>query len=180
MGEDQSLGFCRERHLRRFLRRRVPGVAGALALLLAEGRLVNQEIGALRRVDRRGTGARIAGDDDEPPWSRSTDEAFCRQPSAVSKLDRLALCQLAPQRPLGNAGRLGLLDVEAPAAHLLLQHIAQRGPAAVLRGERADVVPVPFPDRTPSLHPVDSDWEGTLSTPSCMALARTFFAPLGP
>src|SRR6266540_5582286 len=159
MGDDQSLRFGRERHLRRFLRRRVAGVAGALALLLAEGRLVDQEIGSLRRIDRRGTGPRIAADCHQAPRPRGADKIGRLERWTVGKCDRLALCQLAPQRSFGDARRLGLLDVEASAAHVLLQYVAERRATAMLSGKRADVVPVSFPDRITCLHFIDFDWE---------------------
>src|SRR5256885_3069198 len=97
------------------------GVAGAIALFLAERCLVNQQVCALRRVYRGRTGTRIAGERDEPARPGGADKAISRQLSAVSKLDCLALGEFAPERTFWNAGGFCFLDIEPAAPHMLLQ-----------------------------------------------------------
>src|SRR6266496_3229597 len=84
-------------------------------------------------------------------------QAVCRQPSAVGQLNRLAFRELAPHWSFGNAGGFGLLDVKAPAPHVLLQDVAERRTATVLGGKGADVVAVALPHDVAGLHLVDLD-----------------------
>src|SRR6266480_1623309 len=136
------------------------GVARAVTLFFTERRFVNQQIGALRGIDGRGTGARVARERDEASRSGVADKAFSRQPSAISKLDGLTFRKLSPEWPLGNAGRFGFLDVEATAPHMLFQYVAERRAAAVFRGKRADVVPITFPNGISRLYLCDFDGKG--------------------
>src|SRR5207247_104634 len=104
---------------------------------------------------------RVAGEHNRPPRTLGTDEAFGCQLSAVSKLDRLALTQLPPQRPLRNAGGARFLHVEPPASLVLAQRIPHRS-TPMLRLEHENVVlfPLPFSPafyRVPRLHLADLD-----------------------
>src|SRR6266576_2570710 len=153
--------------------------AGALALLLAEGRLLDQEIGSLRRIDRRGTGARIAADCDQASRPRGADKIGRLERWTLGKCDRLTLCQLAPQRPFGNVRRPGLLDVEAPAAHVLLQHISERRPATVLGGERADVVTIALPHAVPRFYLRNLDGKGDSFDAQLHGRAQDLLRPFG-
>jgi hypothetical protein len=49
-------------------------LARPLLLLVAEGRLVHQQVRALGGLDRRRAGARVAGDHDRAPGARRADE----------------------------------------------------------------------------------------------------------
>src|SRR5437588_4817436 len=144
MREHESLGLRSERDLGSFFGGRVTGIASTLALFLAERCLVNQEVRLLRGIHRRGAGPGVACERDEPTGPRNADKAICRQLSAVSKLDRFALCQLAPQRSFGNSGGFRFLDIKPATSHVLLQDVSERRPAAVFRRKGADVVAVPF------------------------------------
>src|SRR6266542_6470249 len=128
MGDDQSLRFGRERA--RDTGHSTAKEAAQVALLLAEGRLVDQEIGSLRRIDRRGTGPRIAADCHQAPRPRGADKIGRLERWTVGKCDRLALCQLAPQRPFGNARGLRLLDIKPAPTHVLFEGVSERWAAA--------------------------------------------------
>src|SRR6267378_8438289 len=144
MREHESLGLRSERDLGGFFGGRVTGVAGTLALFLAERRLVNQQVRLLGGINRCGTGPGVAGQRDQPARARDADKTIGRQLSAVSKLDRFALRQLAPQRSLGNPRGLRLLDIKASTSHMLFEDVSQRWSAAVFGRKRADIVPIPF------------------------------------
>src|SRR6266478_8988437 len=107
MREHEALGLRGQRDLRRLLRRRMAGVAGAIALLFAERCLVNQQVCVLRRVYRGCGGTRVARERDDAPRSCRPDEAISRQLSAVSKLDCLALGEFAPERAFWNSRGFG-------------------------------------------------------------------------
>src|SRR6266571_3668518 len=108
MRQHESLRLRRERDVSSLFGGRVTGVAGALALFLAERCLVNQEVRFLCGIHRRGTGSSVTGE-----------------------------------------------RVEPATTYVLLQDVAQRGPAAVFSRERADLVPISFHGtgyRIPGLH----------------------------
>src|SRR5712691_8522170 len=138
MREHEALGLRGERDLRRLLRGRMAGVAGAIALFVAERCLVNQEIGALRGVDRRGTGTRIAGERDDAARASGSHEAIGRQLSAISQLDGLTLGKFAPKWTFRDSSCFRFLDVKAPTPNMLLKDIAERRATAVFGGKRAD------------------------------------------
>src|SRR5213076_114591 len=125
MREHESLGLRRQGDLGGLFRGRVPGVAGTLALFLAERCLVNQQIRFLCGIHGGSAGACVTGERDESAGPGSADEASSRQLSAVSKLDDLALGEFAPERAFWNSRGLGLLDVKPPAPYVLLQDVPE-------------------------------------------------------
>src|SRR5438105_10378560 len=144
MRKHESLGLRCERDLGSFFGGRVTGIAGTLALFLAERCLMNQQVRILCGIDGRGAGPRVACECDEPTGPSDADKSICRQLFAVSKLDWFALCQLAPQRSFGNPGGFRFLDVKASTTHVLFEDVAERRAAAVFGRKGADVVAVPF------------------------------------
>src|SRR5260370_11744633 len=100
-------------------------------------------MGLLRRIDHRGAGARVAGDDDEPARPFRTPDAFRGARRTVGQADRLALLQLPPQRPLGHARRPRLLGIEATGPLVLPHRVADRA-TPVLGREHLDGVAVPL------------------------------------
>src|SRR2546425_269507 len=144
MGQDEPLGLRGESNLRGFFGGRMPGVARAIALFLAEGCFVNQQIGTLPGIHRRCAWPRVARECDEPAWPCNADEAIGRQLFAVSQLDWLTLGEFAPERTFWNSGGLGFLNVKASATHVLFEDISERWPAAVFGRKREDVVAVAF------------------------------------
>src|SRR6267143_2900399 len=144
MREHETLGLRSQRDLGSLFGGGVTGVAGTLALFLAERCLVNQQVRLLCGIHRRGAGPRVAADCDEPAGPRDADKAIGRQLSAVSKLDRFALRQLPPRRSFGNPCGLRLLDIKPATTHVLSEEISERRTAAVFSGKRADVVGIPL------------------------------------
>ena len=116
---------------------RVAGVERALGLLLGEAGVVDEELGAPRRLDRRLTGAGVAGDDDRPPGRDSP--TTCSGPDRPGgALHPLASLQRGEGRAFPDAQPLGLLRVESARPLVLDQGVAE-GPHAVLDRKGADL-----------------------------------------
>src|SRR5437879_9800790 len=92
----------------------MPRLLRPILLLLPKRRLVNEQIRALRRIHDGRARTRVAREHDEPAGTLGADEAISCQLSAVSKLDRLALVQLAPQGAFRNPRRPRFLRIEPP------------------------------------------------------------------
>src|SRR5439155_25963734 len=137
MRQYEALGAGGERHLCRFLRRRVAGFLGAVLLFLSERRLVDLQIGTPRRVDDRRTGASVPGENDEPARAFRPHDPRRRDRPAVREANALSPLQVAPQRPFGHARGPCLLWIEPPRSLVLHDGVAN-GAAAVLRREYAD------------------------------------------
>src|SRR5689334_1156352 len=101
------------------------GIARAIALVLAERCLVNQEVRAPPGVDGRSARSRITRERDDATGASGTHKSVRRQPSAICQLDRLTLRELAPQWPFRDSRSSGLVDVKAPAPHVLLDDVAE-------------------------------------------------------
>ena len=144
MRQHESLRLRRERDLGSLFGGRVPGVAGALALFLAERCFVYQQVRLLCGIHRGGAGPRVAGERDEPAGPGSAYDVGRSDGLTVGQLNVLTFREFAPERSFGNAECTGFLDVKPPASHVLLHEVAQRGTAAVFSRKRADVVSVPF------------------------------------
>jgi len=76
VGQHEPLGLRGESDLRGFFGGRMPGVARAIALFLAEGCFVNQQIGTLPGIHRRCGWPGVARECDEPAWPGNADEAI--------------------------------------------------------------------------------------------------------
>src|SRR2546430_6113711 len=122
----------------------MPGLLRPILLLFPERRLVNEQIRALRRVHYCRTGPGIPCKHHQPARTPRADEAVSCQLSAVSKLDRLPLVQLAPQGTFGDARRPRFLRIEPPQPLVLPYRIAD-GAAPVLRAEDVNLVRIPHP-----------------------------------
>src|SRR6266566_3227536 len=114
MREHESLGLRRQCDLGGLFRGRVPGVAGTLALLLAERCLVNQQIRFLCGIHRGSAGACVTGEGDDSAGPGGSDKAIGRQLSAVSKLDCLTLGEFAPEGPSGIPAALAFSTSKRP------------------------------------------------------------------
>ena len=99
--------------LRSLARGRVRRLLRALALLLAEGRLVDEQLGALREVDVRERRRGVAGDEHLPPGARRPEHLLRRHDAAVGERDRLAGLEPAALGARRDAERVGGRDVEA-------------------------------------------------------------------
>src|SRR5438309_8167877 len=102
----------------------MPRLLRPILLLLPERRLVNEQIRPLRRVHDGRARTRVAREHHQPTRTPRADKAVSCQLSAVSKLDRLPLVQLAPQRAFGDARRPRLLRIEPPQPLVLPYRIA--------------------------------------------------------
>src|SRR5690606_32575417 len=134
----------------------VAGRAGAVHLVVGEGGVVDQEVRLPRHLDRAPRGPRVARVDDLPARARRPHDVLRPHDPAVH-LDRLAAVQLAEQRPFRHAQLARTLRVEAAAALVLGEHVAQ-GTSAVLRAVRDEVVAVTL-DALVRLQLVDLDAE---------------------
>ena len=126
-------------HLRGLAGRRVRRLTGALALVVAERRLVDEQLGVVREVDvverRRG----VARDQHLAARARRAEHLIRRHDAAVVERDRLAGLQ-APALGAGrHAERVGLRDVEAARPRLLDERVAERR-HAMRHLERDDAV----------------------------------------
>src|SRR2546425_2888678 len=119
----------------------MPRLLGPLLLLLPERRLVNQEIGPLRRIDDRRAGPRVTGEHHQPPRTLRSHNPLGTHGPPVRQSDCLAPLQLPPQVSFRNAGRPRLLRIEPPGTFVLLERVPDR-PPTVLRGEGVDRIPV--------------------------------------
>ena len=137
--EQPHVGVARD--LGGLARGRMHRLGGAVGLLVGEGRLVDEHVGALgegaNRLGRRG----VAGDDDAASGSRCTDDRVRGEDAAVGERDRLAALQRAALGPVRDAERLGRLDVEAAGPLVLDERVADRRDA-VLDREDEDAVAV--------------------------------------
>ena len=85
----------------------VRGLVGALALLLGEGGLVDEDVCVLRDLEDARRRRRVAGEDDPPPGPRRPEDLLGAHLAAVRKLDRLAGLETAEERPVRHSQRLG-------------------------------------------------------------------------
>src|SRR5262245_23051672 len=109
MGEHQPTDTGLRRDPGRLRRGGVPGLAGPLQLVPAEGRLVHQEVGSARGLDQRQVRPGVAGIDYRPAVPRLTDQIFGPNRPAVVEGYGLSLVESPPERPLGNAELPGSL-----------------------------------------------------------------------
>src|SRR6266481_7893506 len=144
MRQHESLRLRRERDLGSLFGGGMPGVAGALALFLAERCFVYQQVRLLCGIHRGGAGPRVTGERDEPAGPGSAYDVGRSDGLTVGELNVLTFREFAPEWSFGNAECTRFLDVKASASHVLLHEIAERGTAAVFSRKRADVVSVPF------------------------------------
>ena len=79
----------------------VRGLVGALALLLGEGRLVDEQVGLVRDLEHA-RGRRVAGDDDLPPGPRRAEHLLRADTSAPPGARRPPRLEAAEERPSGT------------------------------------------------------------------------------
>src|SRR2546425_7192810 len=160
----------------------MPRLFSPVLLLLPERRLVNQEIGPLRRIDDRRAGPRVTGEHHQPPRPLRTHNPLGAHPPPVRQFDRLAPLQLPPQVSFRNAGRSRLLRIEPPGTFVLLERVPDRSPT-VLRGEGVDRIPVAT-SASPNLHNLprldfnDLNLEGNSLHAELNRLAEQLLRPL--
>jgi hypothetical protein len=104
----------------------VRGLVGALAFLLGERGLVNEDVGALGNLEHRRRRCRVARQYDRPPGPRVAQHLFGHDPSAVAQYDGFPGLKAAEVRPRLHAERLGCRHVEAPRPGHLDEGIAVR------------------------------------------------------
>ena len=122
--EQADLGLARD--LGCVGRGRVLRLARAVALVVAEGRLVDEQVGARARPRHARDGARVAGEDDRPPGPRRPEHLAGVIVAAVRKRDGVAALERAALRPGRDAERVGSHDVEAARPRMLDQRVADR------------------------------------------------------
>src|SRR4029453_6952264 len=123
----------------RLERRRVLRLPRALPLVLAERRLVDEDVGVPRGLDHRLGGTPVSGDPALAPGTSRAEHLVRGDRRTVRERDRLAALQGAPLRAGGDTERVGRLDVETPGPRFLHERVADRGDA-VRNGERLEAV----------------------------------------
>ena len=126
MRQDEGPDSRGQRELRRLPCGRVRRFVGPVALLFGEGRVVDEDVRPLRSPEDGLGGARVAGQDELPPWTRLAQHLLGPDGRAVLGGDRLAALQGAEERPRPDAEPHGRLDVEATGAMRLDERIAVR------------------------------------------------------
>src|SRR3989449_1699321 len=161
--QNEPLGLRGESDLRGFFGGRMPGVARAIALFLAEGCFVNQQIGTLPGIHGRCAWPGVARECDEPARPCTTHDVGRSDGLTVGQRHCFTLGELPPKRSFGNSQRPRSLDVEPTAPHVLFEDVSERWPATVFGRKRKHVVPVPLPPspfpshRVPGFYFVDLD-----------------------
>lgn len=119
--------------------RRVSGLVGPRALLLGEGRLVDEDVRVPGDLEDARCGSRVAREDDLAPRPRRPEHLLGANLAPVRELDALARLEAAEERALGHAQRPSGLDVEAAGPRELHERVAVGG-HAVSDLERDDAV----------------------------------------
>ena len=122
--------------LGRLARRRVPGLQGALELLVGEGRLVDEDVGLVRGDLEHLARRRVARQHDLAPRAIGAHDLL-----GMHAVDDLAALQASEVGPEGHAQARRQLGVEAARARLLDDRVAE-GAAAVAHVERRHLVAV--------------------------------------
>src|SRR6266550_7873360 len=164
----------------------MPRLLGPLLLLLPKRRLVNQEIGPLRRVHHRRAGPSVPGKHHQPPRTLRPDNAVRSHCPPVRQSHRLTSLQLPPQVPFRNARRPRLLGIKPPGTLVLLERVPDRSPT-VLGPEYMNLVAVPLPaprallpQRHPGLYLDDVHLERHSFHPELKGLREQLLRPLRP
>ena len=105
-------------------RRRVRRLARPLALVLAEGRLVDEHVGAARGLDHRSAGPLSPAITTFRPGRAGTEDLVRRDRPAVRERHRLAALERAALRARRYAERVGGLHVEAARPRVLDERVA--------------------------------------------------------
>ena len=124
---------------RRLADGRVAGFERPLDLLLGEAGVVDQQLGAARRLRPSPAGAGVAGDHDRPPGSGLAHHLLGRAPARRLPCDRLPALQGGEGGAFGHAEPLRGLEVETAGPLVLDQRVAE-GAHAVLDLEGLDLV----------------------------------------
>src|SRR5438067_10771245 len=97
------------------------GLHGTLGFLVSERRLVDEEVGTARMLDRRGAWPGIASDDHVSARSFRSDKHRRLDDATVLERNRLTAVNLTPQRAFRNAKLLRLVGIESSLSSLLDQ-----------------------------------------------------------
>src|SRR5512133_2121793 len=124
MGEHKTTHAGVARYLRRLSRRRVSRLDRTLRFLVAKRRLVNQQISAARRFDRRRARSRVARDHDCPAGSLWPNENRRLDHSTVVERHRFAAVDLSPERTLGDSDLAREIGIESSLPIFLDQRVA--------------------------------------------------------
>ena len=141
MDEGQQFDAGVAGDLRRLARRRVPGGGGALALLVGEARVVDEQLGAVGGGERRAAGCRVAGDDDPPPAPRLPYHLPRAHDRSVRSLHLLSALEPPEVGTVGDPEPRRRLGVEVTGPIVLDQRVAV-GAGAVLDRIALDPVAV--------------------------------------
>ena len=158
VGEHEPPGARLPGHPGGLARRRVHGLLGPRLLRVAERGVVDEQVGPPRGLHGPAAGPGVAGHDDRPAAPGRLDHLAGLDDAAVRERHRRAALQRAEERPLRNAERHRLLQVEAPGALVLHERPAERG-RSVVGLERHHRAAVP-PHGLAGPHLVDPHLEG--------------------
>jgi len=154
VGERERRRARPRRHRRGLARRRVTRLGGALAGVVRERRVVNQEVRALGGGHDGVVGPGVARVDESPAGPGVADDLLRADDRAVFQFDGLAVVELRELRADRHAQFLGALPVEA-ARPLVLQERVPHGRGPVVGRERPHLVLRALEDRLPRAHLVD-------------------------
>ncbi len=129
--------------LRRLSRRRVERLECSVALLLAEGRLVHEDVRAFREHLNRVGRCRVAGEHDPAPGTRLAEHRVGRDHLTVIERDRIAPLQSAALGSRRHAERIGGLHVEPARPIVFVERVPDRA-HTVMHGNDEDAVAVPL------------------------------------
>jgi hypothetical protein len=143
MCEDEHADARRPRKLGRVKGGRVEGLVGPLALLRGEGRLVDEHVSLVRRLEHRTGGPGVPREHDLASRPRRPQHVLRAHHAPLPQLDRLARLEPSEERALRDAERQRALDVEAPWPWALDERVTVRRDA-VLDLEGSDPVVAPL------------------------------------
>jgi hypothetical protein len=126
MGQDQHLHAGRAGELRRADCGGMEGLVRPFALFRGKGRLVDEHVGVLRRVQHGRGRARVSGEDDPATRSRRAKHLLGGHGIARGQPHRLAALEPSEQRTSGNAQGRRRLHVEAARPGSLGDRVAVR------------------------------------------------------
>jgi hypothetical protein len=107
-------------------RRCVQSLVGALAFLLRERRLVDENVGLTGCLENRARGTRVPGQNDLSAGSRRAENLLRAHRFPVGKLDSIAALQAPEERTFRDAESLRSVEVEAAGPGVLHERIAVR------------------------------------------------------
>src|SRR5205807_3767384 len=162
-----------------------PRLLGALLLLLAKRRLMDEQIRPLRRIHHSRTRPRVPGKHDDAPGTLRADDAVRTYCPPVRQLHRLTLLQLPPQVSFRNAGLARLVRIEPPRPLVLAQCVADGSPTVLgakhlnlVRGARCAVAAVVGPYHVARFDLSDVDPERNSLDTQLDCLAKHFLGAL--